>query len=519
MGQLLLPPDPQVRWRRLELMGWAFLLSLAFYPGYLGFLAWFSLVRPLWIISRLTARAAFGAAYWWGFWFNLFSIYWVALVTPPGTIAAVVIVGFYYAVMLMIYWRLHQVRPLFGLVAVPLLWAGLEYFRTLSQFAFPWSDLGYTQSYYLYVIQIVSVVSVHGLTVLIVAVNVLLWQVLRSVLTPERRVTALFCAVGIIVALLAFGWIVVPPYPEPGQMPVALLQGSLTLQEKFHSDSEKLTFEAYGHLADSVADSADLIIWPETAAHCYLENDPFALHSVRDIVMRSRKPHLVGTLRLGAAKGRRRYYNACYQFGPDGSIQQQYSKVKLVPFSEHVPYQDFVPFMEENVLRKYLTFIDRMGVQWWSDFYPGDSMVLFQIPDAAYGVLICFETTFPEFVRQYIRRGAQFIVGITNDTWFGRSVGIHMHARIFVTRAIENRCWMVRAANTGLTFVVDPYGRIRSQLPLYQEQALVARIGLLDEYSFFTRHGDVAGRLGFLFAVSATAILVFLWLLRKVLAH
>ncbi len=156
-----------------------------------------------------------------------------------------------------------------------------------------------------------------------------------------------------------------------------------------------------------------------------------------------------------------------------------------------------------------------MGVEWWSDFYPGDSLHLFDLPDARYGTLICFESTFPDVTRQMILDGAQFMVGITNDTWFGSSVGTHMHSRIFVTRAVENRVWMARAANSGLTYVVDPYGRIRESLPMNAVAALTGKVDLLTEYSFFTRHGDIAGQIALVTMLALMVILCGLWLYPK----
>ena len=147
IGRFLLPADVRVRYRRLELMVWAFLLSLSFYPDWFGFLAWLSLVRPIIIIARLDKSEVFGAAYWFAFFFNLFTIYWVALVTPPGMLAAVLIVALYYAAVFRAFKAIYDWKPIIGLAAFPFLWTGIEYFRTLSEFAFPWSDLGYSQAY------------------------------------------------------------------------------------------------------------------------------------------------------------------------------------------------------------------------------------------------------------------------------------------------------------------------------------------------------------------------------------
>lgn len=518
IGWFLLPPDISVRKRRLELTIWAFLLSLAFYPEYFGFLAWFALVRPLMIIVPLSGRQAFNAIYFFSFLFNLFSLYWVALVTPPGMVTAVVIVAFYYTAILIAFHRLYRIKPVLGFVSLPFLWVGMEYFRTLSEFAFPWSDLGYTQSYFLYILQIVSVISVHGLSFLIVAVNILIWQVFRKSLQPERRVTSAFASLAIVLALLAFGWIEMPRFPEQGTIDVALLQGSVPLEVKWAKGNEEHSFQLYDSLTHSVMDtSVKLYIWPETSAPCYLTHHADCRARVGDIVRTSNGYHLVGALGAMYTNGEQRYYNSCYQFNPTGQLEQRYAKVKLVPFSEHVPYQDYLPFLEKKVLRKYLTFIDRYGVQWWSDFHPGDSALLFHLPEASYGVLICFESTFPEYMRQMIRDGADFIVGITNDTWFGRSVGIHMHSRIFIARAVENRCWAARVANSGLTYIVDDYGRIREQLDLYDIAALRGKVGKLNGYSLYTRFGDVVGRFSFLITISIVGILCIAWLFKKVL--
>ncbi|UCE25003.1 MAG: apolipoprotein N-acyltransferase [Candidatus Zixiibacteriota bacterium] len=511
-----MPAEVEVRKRRLELMIWSFLLSLSFYPEYFGFLAWFSLVRPLMIITSLKGRSAFSAAYFFSFFFNLFSLYWVAMVTLPGMLSAVVIVAFYYTAVLMVFHRVYHFRPVYGFIILPFLWVGMEYFRTLSQFAFPWSDLGYSQAYYLYIMQIVSVTSVHGMSLMIVAVNVLLWQVLRKTLSPERRITSFFISAAVVVLLTAYGWIVVPKYPTDGSVNVALLQGSVPLDVKWARNNAHHSFQLYDSLAQSVADeSVELFIWPETAAPCYLSHDGGCQHIIGNTVQRTGASHLVGALGAGTVDGEQRYFNSCYHFDPSGALQKRYDKVKLVPFSEQVPYQDQLPFMKKKFLRKYLTIIDSHDVQWWSDFLPGDSAVLFELGDLRYSVLICFESTFPEFMRQIIWKGADFIVGITNDTWFGRSVGIHMHSRIFITRAIENRCWGVRVANSGLTYIVDGYGRVRDSLGLYEVAVMTGRLKPLEGFSFFTRHGDLIGIWSFLITVSTICILLVTWLFQR----
>ncbi|MBK7143129.1 MAG: apolipoprotein N-acyltransferase [bacterium] len=496
-------------------MVWAFLLSLAYYPGIFGFLAWISLVRPFWIISKLSGREAFTASYFYSFFFVLFSLYWIFPVTLPGTMAAITIVAFYYTGVFVAFSALYRFRPWIGIAAAPFLWVGMEYFRTLGEIAFPWSQVGYTQGYYLYILQIVAVIGVHGLSLLILFGNMLVWLAFRKELSAERRLTSAFGAILIVVALLLWGWAEMEAYPTEGKYPVAVLQGSVPLDIKWELENQGYSAKLYDSLSKTITEPVKLVVWPESAVPCYVASNRWCRGMVSSTAKETGTYHLVGALGSGTVETEIRYYNSCYQFNPEGGIEKRYDKVKLVPFSEQVPYQRFFPFMRPAVIFKHLQFLEDMGVEWWSDYHPGDSIHLFTLPDAQYGVLICFESTFPEVTRRMILDGANFIVGITNDTWFGTSIGIHMHSRMFITRAVENRVWMARSANSGLSYVVDPYGRVRESLPVNAVAALVGKVNLLDETSFFTRRGDIAGRIAFVTMLSLLCILVGVWLLSK----
>lgn len=438
-------------------------------------------------------------------------------------VAAVFILGFYYAIGLYMFNIAYRYRHWLGLLLLPFIWTGIEYFRTLSEFAFPWSDLGYTQAYFLYILQIVATISVHGLTFIIVTINVLLWQFFRSDVKPERRLTSLLVSIGTVALITAYGWATIPAIPTNGKFDIALLQGSVPIEVKWAQGNEEHSLRLYDSLSvatqTNATDSIDLFVWPETSAPCYLTHEAACRSRVSQIARRSNAYHLVGAMAAEGSQEDFRYFNACFQFNPHGVLEERHDKVKLVPFAEHVPYQDYVPFLQKKFLREYLTIIDQWDIQWWSDYYPGDTATLFEVPGAYYGVLICFETAFPEYVRGLIRSGANFIVGITNDTWFGESVGIHMHSRMFITRAVENRCWFARSANSGLTYIVDGYGRLRGELALYEVAALTGKLKLLDEYSVYTEYGDVAGRISFLVLAGLAGILVIRWFVAKFISR
>ena len=393
----------------------------------------------------------------------------------------------------------------------------MEYFRSLTQFAFPWTDLAYSQGYYLTIIQIASVIGCYGLSFIIIAVNIFIWQVLVKTNSLETRVSCGAATIALLAFVVLYGWVVFPPFEEKGDIKIAMLQGNVDLATKWKAETRGRNFELYDSLSmAAMQDSVDLIIWPETAAPCY----PRQERMYRDLISRTVKAtgtrHLVGALDAVYDRGKEKAYNSAFQFAPDGSIEGVYHKVKLVPFSEHVPYQDYLPFLTRDFLAEYLDVIKTQKVQWWSDFYPGDSIVIFNMGKAGYSVLICFESAFPDFVRRSVLKGAEFVVNITNDTWFGRSPGPFQHMRLAVFRAVENRVWIARCANSGISAFIDPYGREISRQGLYKQGISTANIYPLQGYSAFTKTGPIIGQISSLIMAAILVILIFLWLTGRI---
>jgi apolipoprotein N-acyltransferase len=212
---------------------------------------------------------------------------------------------------------------------------------------------------------------------------------------------------------------------------------------------------------------------------------------------RSGTTNLIGSLDIVRDGENERSYNSAFQLSPKGQIDQVYHKIKLVPFSERSPYQKYLPFLTRDFLSKYLEAIRTHQVQWWSNFYAGDSIILFDVNGVKYSTLICYEAAFPEYVREGVLKGASFIVNITNDTWFGRTIGPYQHMRITVMRAVENRIWLARCANSGISAVIDPYGREMVSAGLYERNILVHGLQLREDLSIFTRYGSFVGKFSF----------------------
>jgi apolipoprotein N-acyltransferase len=509
------PAERIVRIRRAELTFWAFILAVAYLPLPFGFLSWFALGRPLAIISRLEGKELFKTAYFYSWFSNLFILYWIGAVTPPGMVAAIFILSLYPAVILSAFAKLYQKKKVLGLAVLPFLWVGMEYFRSLTEIAFPWTDLAYSQGYYLKLIQIVSVIGCYGLSFIIIALNIFIWQLFSKKNRLETRVSCTIAFIALLVSVYLYGFVVFPPYPEPGKFRVSLLQGNVDLETKWKPETRERNFYLYDSLVQTAAqDSTDLIIWPETAAPTYLRNHSWYSATAKATVRKSGVTNLIGSLDIEHDGKKEKSYNSAFQVMPDGTINGIHHKMKLVPFSEQSPYRDYLPFLTRDFLAKYLDAIKTHKVQWWSDFYIGDSIVVFNVGDTSYAVLICFEVAFPDFVRRCILKGADFMVNITNDTWFGRSPGPFQHMRITVFRAVENRTWLARCANSGISAVIDPFGREIVRAGIYKRDIISANITPIEEHSTFTKYGPVVGKFSLWVTVVVLFIVFVVWLVK-----
>lgn len=494
-----------LRQERFFLLLSAVLLAAAWPPLPLGFLAVIALIMPLNIIAGRSFGKAFRKGYFFSFLYHCFSLYWIGWVTVPGTVAAIAIISVYSAFIFGLFGAWYRRHRLTALIALPFLWAGMEYFRTLFQIAFPWANLSYTQGSYLAFLQIGEFVGDAGITVIIFAVNICLWQAWR-----QRRLWYALGAGLLIVVPTIYGAVVLGGAgpSDAGPIRVALLQGNLSIEEKWNPDNRDYNFQLYDSLAvaavtDTAYERPDLIVWPETSAPAYLLSSYRFTAMVARTARRANRPMLVGTLDYTRpSEDSLEYYNAAIQFDADGSHRVPYHKNKLVPFAETVPYGDYIPWLANLSLG-------------WSDFEHGRHLGIYDNEFGSYGTLICYEVIFPEMVNEYVRRGADFLVNITNDTWYGYSSGPYQHAGMAVFRAIENRVYIARTANSGFSYFVDSYGRMYKKSRLYERTIVHGCVASHGALTVFNRTGPLVGRFGLLLIVLASCILMVLWIKDK----
>jgi apolipoprotein N-acyltransferase len=275
---------------------------------------------------------------------------------------------------------------------------------------------------------------------------------------------------------------------------VALIQGNIPGPMKWSGQHQDQVFGDFAMLtAQAAADSLRpvLAIWPETATGTYLRQDPGWHSAMLALAQATGLPVFAGFPDyVYGATDAVRYYNAAGTFGAGTADTLRYGKRHLVPFGERMPFQGLLPALGRV----------RLGQAEWT---PGTQATLFPSPAGAFTPLICFESIFPDLARGDVRRGARWLVNVTNDEWFGNSAALYQHAAMAVFRAVENRVPLARCANTGLSLLVDPLGRIQGSLPVFEPGQWVGRLHLAESRTLYTRFGDWPG------ALAGAAVVVF----------
>jgi apolipoprotein N-acyltransferase len=492
-------------------------------PPWRAIFAWLGLVPLLWAIlhaeqSNRPMRRAFAGSYLCGVLWYMGNCYWIYATMHiygglPAVVSVLLLIGF--SLVLGSYFGLFglgvaMVRRKTGsavvaLMFAPFLWTGLD-LAAARITSVPWDQLGYSQVDNQAITQIAPWTGTYGITFVIVAVNASIaaaWFVMR-----RARVALRIFVVAIVIAITVSAYSV-RKNPTATNSAV-LIQPNLNVGEDnaWNGESWDRNIAQFARLAGEPAAKdttyiagipetdapmgqivpppwpiyPDLVVWPESPAP-FMQDDSRLEQAMRMIALQEHAPLVLGGIGAGNPGPEQTYYNSAMVVGANGKWIGRYDKIHLVPFGEYIPFQNLLAFAHKLTGRV-------------SSFSRGEQRQVFFLSGGAgrprrFGVFICYESVFADEVRHFAKNGAEVLVNISDDGWYGDTSAPWQHLNMARMRAIENRRWLLRDTNNGVTASIDPYGRVRQSIPRHRVGELPAQFAFNADITFYTAHGDV----------------------------
>lgn len=502
----------------------ALLFILSFPKFDLSFLPWIGLVPLLIALKDKSLKFAFGLSFLTGFIFFMGVYYWVNVIGGFKLINFITLLPYfalYFGLFGLAFCFISKRNKLPSLVIAPVLWVAIEFLRSNIGFLrLPCSLLGHSQYLNLPIIQISALTGAYGVSLLIVMVNVSISELLflylyrnsgvaiNSKKSRQTRSSVLksLAATAIVMALsLVYGFTVLSKETGGGgSLSIAVVQPNIPQNKKWKRKFEKENLNKHLLLSKNASTNHDisLLVWPESAVRGPLRRNVYILRRLSKLVKETKAHLIVGSSqrpKFGPPEFRRQnWFNSAFLISPQGKIEGKYNKIRLLPFGEYLPYRDLLPWPS-----RLLSNI--------SKYIPGNEHTIFNVDGARFGVLICWESLFPGLFRQFVKNGANFMLNITNEAWFGETAAPYQFLAMNVFRAVENRIPLIRCANTGISCFIGPHGRIMGRVQdnnrdIFVEGYLAQEIPLSQRKTFYTVCGDILA-----FGCIAITLCLMLW--------
>ncbi len=487
------------------------LLGLSFPPFPFPYLMFAALVPYFIVLNRREGLAEINRITYFTFLiFSVITLYWVGSWTKEADtflmISGAALMFFNPLLFLIpstIYFIVKKhLDKKTALMFFPFFWVTYEYLYSVTEFRFPWALAGNGLVKFQTYIQAADIIGIYGLSLLILYFNVLLFLLLNEYFNSKRINKKLVTILLMILILpIIYGSVKLRENYDSGRsLTAGLIQPNLNPWAKWDEGNLNEQLDLYLDLSrKAVSEGAELIVWPESALPVYLLSGSYSEQVSRiheftdsaDVFLITGMPDVRFYDSASAPWDAKKSstsgfyyttYNSALLFNPRKREIQRYGKMKLVPFGEKVPYVDYIPFIGDLI--KW-----NVGISSWNT---GQDTVVFNLikerDTIKTAALICIESIYSDFAAQFVKKGAQFITVITNDSWYGNSSGPYQHEEIGVLRAVENRKYVVRAANGGISCFIDPNGRILKETAMFERGYITGKIYLNDKRTFFTEY-------------------------------
>jgi apolipoprotein N-acyltransferase len=484
------------------------LISASFPPLNLGACAWFGLAPFLFALRQRGFLASSILGYLFGSLVSISAFSWtmkIEVVYLSDFLIFLVVFSLYFLTFGFCYRLISRNLESWTIIGAPVLWVTLEYIRSnLFFLSWPWNLLGHSQYNYLSFIQIADATGVYGPSFLIVFVNQFLSEAPdflkvqkasqsdgpKSFPCGKKLLVHSFAAISVVAVALSYGWYRLAQRDGNKHLRVALVQGNVLAWDNMSFSQQKDHMLTYVGLTRNAArNKPDLIVWPASSLPAEISNR-YVRWTVLLLAQEIKSYIVVGGSGHQKDKPKKPgylpYSNSEFLISPEGGIDGQYNKILLTPFNEYVPLRSFIRWPQWITTAK-------------EDFIPGTEYVLFHILGTSFGTPICWENMFADHFRRFVAKGAQFMVIVTNEGFFGNSssVGQYQTLAMNVFRAVENRVAIARASTTGVSCFINPNGAIVDRVKdgngrdLFVSGILVRDIPLAEKKAFYTCYGDV----------------------------
>jgi apolipoprotein N-acyltransferase len=464
-----------------------------------------ALMRRVSLLRAFTLGLTTGVIYFAG------TLYWMTFVMARygdlSLVVAAVIngafvlyVALYPAIFAVVVRRLASSYGYAALAVAPFVWTATELGRTYLLSGFPWVLLGDSQATTLPVVQLASLVGIFGVSALVASVSAALAGI---AVARAYWPAALVLAGALLIAVWGNARVSAGVLTREGQpIRVGLVQGNVDQGQKWSVDASAAILQTYLDMTrQAINQGAQLVIWPESSTPFRFEEDLAGASQLRALARATGVPILFGSDQIewqvnGARRIPGRAFNSAFLVRADGSTGGVYRKIHLVPWGEYVPLKDLLFFVGP--------LVEAIG----TGFAPGTEAALLPVDGHPVSVAICYEIIFPDLVRRFVREGSQLLTTITNDAWFGKTSAPYQHFEQASVRAVEQGRYLVRSANTGISGIVDPYGRVLQRSEIFQPAVINGEARLLTAVTVYQQIGDS-------FAYASAVITIALLLLAR----
>jgi len=512
------------------------LLGISFPPSPFPFLIFFALIPFLYVIEKRDSLFSINRfTYFTTFFFTIITLYWVGSWTKeadPFLMISGVLLMFVNPALFMIpstlyYLCREHLNKNIALSLFPFFWVSFEYLYSLTDLRFPWLTLANSLPKFNIFIQAADIIGAYGLSLLVLYINLFLYLSLKNYRESKKlNLTYLTVALLLFILPIIYGAYKISSFQNQGKtLKVGLIQPDLNPWEKWAAGNLNEQLDLYLNMSKQAVDEgAEFILWPESALPVYLlsgnyEYEVERIHNfvrINNVSIMTGMPDATFYFDLTNAppeakrttSGTTAYtsYNSILLFQPSKNAIQKYGKIKLVPFGEKVPFVEELPFLGDFI--KW-----QVGISSWN---VGKEQTVFNISDnLKVGGVICIESIYPDFVSGFVQKGANILAVVTNDSWYGYSSGPFQHKDISILRAVENRRSVIRAANGGISCIIDPLGNVISKTKLFTRDVLVGSTQLGEELTFYTKYPFLIPIIAFVISILIIVLSIIKKIIRK----